>query len=528
MNIGIIGAGYIGRALAKLAADHGDTVMISNSRGPHTLTSTASATHSTAGTIEDTAAFGDIVVIAIPFNARHQLPAAALAGKVVIDANNYYPQRDGAIEELDRHRTTTTGMVSVLLPQARVIKAFNAILAVDLESSGRPQGTPGRRALPVAGDDAEAKRVVAEFQDRIGFDVVDAGSLAESWRFERAKPGYCVPLDRSGMMAALAAAQRDVELPDGSWRAKAPGQAAIKPGDRPDPRTAGSRKAYANARSGQIHYAEAGTGQPLLLMGETPRSHRFFHRLMPLLAPHVRAIAVDLPGLGNSHPLPEPMSIAAIAGCLAGFLDALGLERVDVFGMHTGDKVAAALAADWPDRVDRLILAGQTHSLFPEMAGRNDALAPSFQRYHAQADNGAEGGTGGDARAMREWLGAKLTLDATWWPSKTVSGEQPDPQPLELAEAKSIDYLLGWRSCVPIYRAVFAQDFAETVGRIRAETLVLELLTEEERHYGPQAGRLAKLMPRATTQSIEVTYLAAMEDQADQVAGAILAFLKVA
>ncbi len=235
MRIGIIGAGYIGRTLAKLAAVHGDEVMISNSRGPQTLISTASATKSKAGTVEEAAAFGDIVIMAIPFRNRDQLPAAALAGKIVADANNYYPHRDGAIPELDQRRTTTSEMIAALMPSARVVKAFNAILAVDLEVDGRPAGFPDRHALPIAGDDPEAKRVVAEFQDRIGYDVLDAGSLAESWRFERAKPGYCVPLDRAGMQQALAAARRDEEVEDGAWRVKPGRQPAAPPTSAPAP-----------------------------------------------------------------------------------------------------------------------------------------------------------------------------------------------------------------------------------------------------------------------------------------------------
>ena len=109
-------------------------------------------------------------------------------------------------------------MIAACLPSAKVVKAFNAILATDLEKDGKPAGATGRRALPIAGDDAAAKKLVAEFQDRIGFDVVDTGGLAESWRFERAKPGYCVPLDRAGMEQAVAAAVRDAEVADGAWR----------------------------------------------------------------------------------------------------------------------------------------------------------------------------------------------------------------------------------------------------------------------------------------------------------------------
>jgi pimeloyl-ACP methyl ester carboxylesterase len=280
----------------------------------------------------------------------------------------------------------------------------------------------------------------------------------------------------------------------------------------------GIRRAYALDALGQIHYAEAGVGAPLLLIGETPRSHRFFEPLLPLLAPHFRAIAVDLPGLGNSHALPQPMSMHALAACMAEFLDALGIGRAHVFGMHTGNKVAAALAADWPERVDRLVLAGQTHSLFPETEKRNAALAPSFARYRAAEGESAEGA------ALREWLRTKLTLDATWWPDTLLTG-RGNASAVASAEAKSIDFLLGWRSAVAIYHAVFAQDLAGTVSRIAAKSLVLEFTTPEERHYGPQGERLAALMQHARAQAIPVTHLAAMEEQASEIAAATLGFL---
>ena len=140
------------------------------------------------------------------------------------------------------------------------------------------------------------------------------------------------------------------------------------------------RKSYATTPRGQMHCLEAGNGPTLVLLGETPRSSRFFAPILPLLAPRARTIAFDLPGLGESHGLPDPMSIEAVAACVADALDAMGLNRAHLFGMHTGNKVAATLAADRPDLVDRLILAGQTHSLFPETEKRNARLSPATRR----------------------------------------------------------------------------------------------------------------------------------------------------
>ena len=218
MKIGLIGAGFIGRALAALAVKAGHDVMISNSRHPRTLGSTAVALGCRIGTAQEAAAFGDVVMVAIPLYAYRDVPAAPLQGKVVIDANNYYPQRDGAIEALDTHVSTTSELLQQHLRGAKVVKAFNAILQGDLQKDGRPPAMPGRRALPIAGDDAAAKQLVTGLLDEFGFDAVDAGALANGWRFERAKPAYCVALDRPALQRALESAERTVELPHGSWR----------------------------------------------------------------------------------------------------------------------------------------------------------------------------------------------------------------------------------------------------------------------------------------------------------------------
>ncbi|MBK5553692.1 NAD(P)-binding domain-containing protein [Pseudomonas sp. TH03] len=219
MRIGIIGAGFIGRAVAQLVIAAGHEAMLSNSRGPHTMSSILTdIPGSQVGTIEDAAQFGDVVLVAIPLAHYRSVPAQWLEGKTVLDANNYYPQRDDPIAALDRFETTTSRLLAEHLPQANVVKVFNAILARDLVPDARPAAAPDRRALPIAADDPAAKALVIRLLDEIGFDAVDAGSLDDSWRFERAKPAYCIPLDKEGLKVALAAAQRQVELPDGSWR----------------------------------------------------------------------------------------------------------------------------------------------------------------------------------------------------------------------------------------------------------------------------------------------------------------------
>ena len=218
MKIGIIGAGFIGRALATLAVGNGHDVMISNSRHPRTLGSTGVAIGCKTGTALQASEFGDVVFVAIPLFAYQDIAPEPLAGKIVVDANNYYPQRDGDVEALQTNTTTTSELLATHLAGAKVVKAFNAILQGDLEKDGRPAGEANRRALPIAGDDADAKEIVTGLIDAFGFDVVDAGSLSEGWRFQRAKPAYCIPLDVANLTLALAAAEKNVEVPHGSWR----------------------------------------------------------------------------------------------------------------------------------------------------------------------------------------------------------------------------------------------------------------------------------------------------------------------
>jgi predicted dinucleotide-binding enzyme len=191
-TIGFIGSGNIGSTLARLAIDAGYDVVVSNSRGPETLAELVAelGPKARAATSAEAAAAGDIVVVTIPLGRISQVPAEPLAGKVVIDTCNYYPERDGAIAALDDKQTTTSGLVQQHLSKANVVKAFNNIYFEHLGSLQRPAGSPDRNTLMIAGDDAVAKKTVADFIDAIGYDVFDTGSLADSWRFQRDQPAY--------------------------------------------------------------------------------------------------------------------------------------------------------------------------------------------------------------------------------------------------------------------------------------------------------------------------------------------------
>jgi predicted dinucleotide-binding enzyme len=151
---------------------------------------------------------GDIVVVSIPLKNYRDVPVAPLEGKIVIDTNNYYPQRDGHIRELDDESTTTAELLQTHLPTSKVVKAFNHIYAAQLTTDGQPAGSRNRRALVIAGDNNEAKAVVTNLLDEFGFDTVDAGPLKEGWRIQRDTPGYGPRRTAEELRRDLAAAKR--------------------------------------------------------------------------------------------------------------------------------------------------------------------------------------------------------------------------------------------------------------------------------------------------------------------------------
>ena len=213
-TIGFIGAGHIGSQLARLAVANGYDVVLSNLRGPETLTDLVKelGPRARAGTTVDAARAGDLVVVTIPLNAYRTVPVEPLAGKVVIDTNNYYPQRDGHIRELDAETTTTAELLQAHLPRSKVVKAFNHIYAADLTKHGQAPGTRNRRALAIAGDDTTAKATVTHLIDQFGFDVVDLGPLKEGWRIQRDTPGYGPRRTVDELRRDVAAAKRYAEM----------------------------------------------------------------------------------------------------------------------------------------------------------------------------------------------------------------------------------------------------------------------------------------------------------------------------
>lgn len=218
MDIGIIGSGHIGSTLARHLAALGHRVSIANSRGPASLAALAADTGATAATTEQAARARDMVIIAVPEKSVWQLPRDILAtsSAVVVDTGNYYPSRDGHIGEIDGGLPESAWVARLL--GRPVVKAFNNILANSLATRGVPAGTPGRICLSVAGDDLSAKAKVLSLIDALGFDAIDAGTLADSWRQQPGTPAYCRDLDVDELNAALAEADA-AQIP--AYRAQA-------------------------------------------------------------------------------------------------------------------------------------------------------------------------------------------------------------------------------------------------------------------------------------------------------------------
>ncbi len=220
-TVGFIGSGRIGSTVARLSVAAGHPVVLSNSRGPDTLQELVDELGplATAATGAQAAAAGDIVVVTIPLMAYSSVPVEPLAGKVVIDTGNYYPQRDGQIADLDSGSVTSSELLQRQLPTSRVVKAFNNIFFKHLRSLSRPAGAADRTFLPIAGDDPAAKSAVTAFLDSIGYGAVDSGPLAEGWRQQPATPVYATPYgsfddevgqpaEAGAVRAALAEARR--------------------------------------------------------------------------------------------------------------------------------------------------------------------------------------------------------------------------------------------------------------------------------------------------------------------------------
>jgi 8-hydroxy-5-deazaflavin:NADPH oxidoreductase len=194
-TLGLIGSGNIGSTLARLAVDAGLDVVLSNSRGPHTLSDLVEelGPRARAGTSAQAAGAGNWVVVTIPVGAIGAVPREPLVGKTVIDTGNYWAPRDGAIAELEAKDLTDSEILQRHLSEAYVVKAFNNINYKHLATLSRPMDSGERTTLPIAGNDPDAKKHAAELLSLLGYDFLDMGPLTESWRSQVGTPAFCAP-----------------------------------------------------------------------------------------------------------------------------------------------------------------------------------------------------------------------------------------------------------------------------------------------------------------------------------------------
>ncbi len=281
------------------------------------------------------------------------------------------------------------------------------------------------------------------------------------------------------------------------------------------------KRGYAESRLGQIHFAAAGASDnpPLVLLPQGGRTWRMFASLAVQLADTYRLYALDYPGSGLSDPLPEGATFEEIAAAFIDVLDSLGIDRTSVYGLHTGNKIAAAMAAGFPTRVTKVVLAGQSHSLVPTNE-RRAATVGRTRRKLLDATDARE-------QALVHWADLFSVVSALWWREDLMR---------HIAEAgarrntitRATDELLASESVPTLYRANFKYDLQRDLARITAPTLVLEIATPGEDHsIGRQGPGLLSMIPSAELVTLEASdyHGITLEDRAPEVAAILRGFL---
>lgn len=281
------------------------------------------------------------------------------------------------------------------------------------------------------------------------------------------------------------------------------------------------RRAFADLGHGQLHYRSAGEGQDLLLLHMTNISSRAFAHVMPLLA-GFRCWAPDLPGFGQSDPLPGKPEIRDFAQAIVDFMDARGISRAHVFGLHAGNKVGATLAAEWPARVGKLVISGLTHSLITEQASRMAAV-PDFGRKLKETRKEAS-----DERDIHDWALLFGKLSRLWWRPSVAGNPHAGAADFALLQDEILDLLEGRRGFGAFYRASWAFDVAQMLARVEAPTLVVELVTRQEKHLGLQGPVIEKLMRDCRSVALEMHDYDLLYHRPQVLAGQLQTFLAAA
>lgn len=271
---------------------------------------------------------------------------------------------------------------------------------------------------------------------------------------------------------------------------------------------------------GQVHYYEHGCGAPLLLLHQTPRSARTYHDMMRALGARFRCIAVDTLGFGGSDPLRQKASMSGLGGSMVHVLDGLGIERAHVFGFHTGNKIAAAMTADFPDRIGKTVLAGMTHSLVISRKDRDAAILDIVKKYMTVFKERPDGG-----HLLRSWAADYGSIASIWWDPAVVSAKKVTAQSLRQQESQMIEMIQARHSIKQIYGMNFGFDLASTLRRIKTPTLVIECCVPTEAHLGAQGPAVVKLLKRGALATLSGVGFQATETHASEIAKIVSTFL---
>lgn len=280
------------------------------------------------------------------------------------------------------------------------------------------------------------------------------------------------------------------------------------------------KRGYADTPEGQIHYITAGKGEPLLLIHQKGSSRQYW-KMMPILAERYRTFAPDTLGSGNSDRLPPNVEIADLARSMVHFLDFLGIEKTNIFGFHTGNKIATEMAAAFPSRVNRLILSGHTHSIIPEPEASNAAILALAGSYIRKMEPEP-----GGVHLMKQWAKDFVDVTSMWWDNTYFAGKTLSPELFQQQRERVIDQL-QIRDVSEQYRAIFAFDLGARMRQVKARTLIIEVVIPREEHLGRQGEKLVKLIPGSQLAIVKHTGNGiVVEVEAEEIARLILDFLK--
>ena len=280
------------------------------------------------------------------------------------------------------------------------------------------------------------------------------------------------------------------------------------------------KRGYADTPEGQIHYYTHGRGEPLLMLHETPRAAWSFAPLMRRLGGRFRCFAPDTLGFGMSDPLPPKAKMEDLARCMVHFLDRQGIERAHVLGFHTGNKIGAAMAARFPDRVGKAILIGMTHSLVVSRRHRDAAIMAIVRKYMTAHREAADG-----SHLLRAWASDYGGLAGVWWNPAIMTARRITTQALRGQEARAIEMIQCRGTIKQIYAMNFGFDLSATLRRIRQPTQVIECCMPEEAHLGAQGPRVLRLLKRGELVTLKNAGFDATETHAAEIARAANRFL---